>query len=318
MPAGRPVAPDVREICDTRGTRRGPPLPCEPLGTGLASTPTSSSYTACKSSTSCGRLPTVSPGSSTGSSPGTAPGRVETPRDVGLSVVDAQCSITRCDHEEEARDALPVLPSPRLPRRRLARQPTTAPPSAAAASARSAAAGSPPSRPPASRGQALAASPSRSAGPRSSPASARPARAGRSARTTSPLLAQRVEEAIRATGAAEVAAHEVGLAILGPLRELDEVAYLRFASVYQAFDSLEDFEAEIALLRAERDADRRRARRRPRPAAPPATRRGRPTSPAAPTQPLGRRRQHRRRTSTAASHGSEHHGTDRRRTRDSA
>lgn len=68
------------------------------------------------------------------------------------------------------------------------------------------------------------------------------------------LLAQRVEEAIRAMGSAEVDAHEVGMAILGPLRELDEVAYLRFASVYQAFDSLEDFEGAIALLRAEREA----------------------------------------------------------------
>jgi len=68
------------------------------------------------------------------------------------------------------------------------------------------------------------------------------------------LLAQRVEEAIRAQGSAEVEAHEVGLAVLGPLRELDEVAYLRFASVYQAFDSLEDFESAITLLRAEREA----------------------------------------------------------------
>src|SRR5262245_51268413 len=47
-------------------------------------------------------------------------------------------------------------------------------------------------------------------------------------------LAQRVEEAVRARGAAEVPSHEVGLAILGPLRELDEVAYLRFASVYHS------------------------------------------------------------------------------------
>src|SRR3954453_7181745 len=68
------------------------------------------------------------------------------------------------------------------------------------------------------------------------------------------LIAQRVEESVRATGCAEIEAHEVGLAILGPLRELDEVAYLRFASVYQAFDSLEDFESAIVLLRAERDA----------------------------------------------------------------
>jgi transcriptional repressor NrdR len=63
-------------------------------------------------------------------------------------------------------------------------------------------------------------------------------------------LGQRVEETIRATGNAEVASHEIGLAILGPLRELDEVAYLRFASVYRGFESLEDFEKEIQLLRS--------------------------------------------------------------------
>ena len=63
-------------------------------------------------------------------------------------------------------------------------------------------------------------------------------------------LAQRVEESIRALGVAELPAHEVGLAILGPLRELDLVAYLRFASVYQAFESLDDFDRAIAELRA--------------------------------------------------------------------
>ncbi len=102
------------------------------------------------------------------------------------------------------------------------------------------------------------------------------------------LLAQRVEECIRQQGQAEVEAHEVGLAILGPLRELDEVAYLRFASVYQAFDSLEDFEAAITLLRAEREATGHRAAARrapshrryaaglsPRPTAPRARRTGR-------------------------------------------
>ncbi len=62
-------------------------------------------------------------------------------------------------------------------------------------------------------------------------------------------LAQSVEDAVRATGVAEVPAHDVGLAILGPLRALDEVAYLRFASVYRSFDSIADFEAEIAALR---------------------------------------------------------------------
>ncbi len=65
------------------------------------------------------------------------------------------------------------------------------------------------------------------------------------------LLAQQVEDTVRANGGGEVPAHEVGLAILSPLRALDEVAYLRFASVYRSFDSLADFEAEIALLRHE-------------------------------------------------------------------
>ena len=64
------------------------------------------------------------------------------------------------------------------------------------------------------------------------------------------LLAQRVEETLRSTGQAEIEAQEVGMAILSPLRELDEVAYLRYASVYRNFSSLEDFEGEIALLRA--------------------------------------------------------------------
>lgn len=65
------------------------------------------------------------------------------------------------------------------------------------------------------------------------------------------VLAQRVEETIRANGQAEINALDIGLAILPPLRELDEIAYLRFASVYQAFDSLDDFEAEISRLRDE-------------------------------------------------------------------
>lgn len=67
------------------------------------------------------------------------------------------------------------------------------------------------------------------------------------------VLAESVEDAIRALGNPEVPAHEVGMAILGPLRLLDEVAYLRFASVYRNFESLEDFEAEVALLQVERE-----------------------------------------------------------------
>jgi transcriptional repressor NrdR len=69
------------------------------------------------------------------------------------------------------------------------------------------------------------------------------------------LLAQKVEESIRATGVSQIDANDIGLSILPPLRELDEVAYLRFASVYQGFDSLDDFEAAITLLRVENQVD---------------------------------------------------------------
>jgi transcriptional repressor NrdR len=68
-------------------------------------------------------------------------------------------------------------------------------------------------------------------------------------------LGQTVEDVLRNEGAAELPAHEVGLAILGPLRALDPVAYLRFASVYKAFSSADDFEDEIALLRMEQAAE---------------------------------------------------------------
>ncbi|MFD3745095.1 transcriptional regulator NrdR [Nocardia sp. NPDC058633] len=68
------------------------------------------------------------------------------------------------------------------------------------------------------------------------------------------LLAQQVEDAVRAKGSPEVPSHEVGLAILGPLRDLDEVAYLRFASVYRSFTSAADFEREITEMRAAREA----------------------------------------------------------------
>lgn len=66
------------------------------------------------------------------------------------------------------------------------------------------------------------------------------------------VLGQTVENTLRGEGYAEVPAHEVGVAILAPLRQLDEVAYLRFASIYRSFESAGDFEDEIALMRTER------------------------------------------------------------------
>ena len=61
-------------------------------------------------------------------------------------------------------------------------------------------------------------------------------------------LGQRVEEDLRSRGLAQVRSEDVGRAILEPLRELDVVAYLRFASVYQNFDGLEDFQQAIDQL----------------------------------------------------------------------
>ncbi|MDT1990594.1 transcriptional regulator NrdR [Micrococcus luteus] len=78
------------------------------------------------------------------------------------------------------------------------------------------------------------------------------------------MLAQEVEETVRATGNAEVDAHDVGLAILDPLRRLDQVAFLRFASVYRDFESLDDFEEAIAELRAGEGDDRGRPAVQPR------------------------------------------------------
>ncbi len=68
-------------------------------------------------------------------------------------------------------------------------------------------------------------------------------------------LAEAVENTVRASGSAEIPSNEVGLAILKPLRDLDEVAYLRFASVYRSFTSADDFQREIDELRADRDRE---------------------------------------------------------------
>lgn len=66
------------------------------------------------------------------------------------------------------------------------------------------------------------------------------------------LLAQRVEIDLRAQGGSRVRSNDVGLAVLEPLRQLDEVAYMRFASVYKQFSSVEDFEREIREFKARR------------------------------------------------------------------
>lgn len=66
-------------------------------------------------------------------------------------------------------------------------------------------------------------------------------------------LASEVDEALRLEGT-QVTSAQVGLAVLERLRDLDEVAYLRFASVYKDFSGLDDFRREV-----EADLVRRRA-----------------------------------------------------------
>ncbi len=61
-------------------------------------------------------------------------------------------------------------------------------------------------------------------------------------------LAEQVEEAMRASSLRPVPSSEIGIEVLERLRHLDEVAYLRFASVYKDFQELTDFERELGLL----------------------------------------------------------------------
>jgi len=70
-------------------------------------------------------------------------------------------------------------------------------------------------------------------------------------------LVNRVEEKLRRKGSV-VTTQEVGLEVLGALRKLDDVAYLRFASVYKDFQELTDFERELGLLLQKRDSASRR------------------------------------------------------------
>jgi transcriptional repressor NrdR len=61
------------------------------------------------------------------------------------------------------------------------------------------------------------------------------------------VLAHDVEDELREDGS-EPTSEQVGLAVLERLRVLDEVAYLRFASVYKGFEGVDDFRREVGLL----------------------------------------------------------------------
>ena len=61
-------------------------------------------------------------------------------------------------------------------------------------------------------------------------------------------VAADVDDQLRLAGASDVPSEQVGLLVLDHLRDLDQVAYMRFASVYKGFDDATDFEREITLL----------------------------------------------------------------------
>jgi transcriptional repressor NrdR len=72
-------------------------------------------------------------------------------------------------------------------------------------------------------------------------------------------LANRVEERLRRKGP-EITSQQVGLEVLQGLQKLDQVAYVRFASVYRDFQEPKDFEREVGTLLPRREPAKRRAR----------------------------------------------------------
>ena len=69
-------------------------------------------------------------------------------------------------------------------------------------------------------------------------------------------IAQQVEESLRGEGT-EVTSQQIGVAVLERLRGVDDVAYLRFASVYKGFEDLKDFQREVGLLTKTTEPKRR-------------------------------------------------------------
>lgn len=68
-------------------------------------------------------------------------------------------------------------------------------------------------------------------------------------------MAERIEDKLRLQGG-DVTSSQVGHSVLEQLREIDEVAYMRFASVYKNFDDAADFKRELALLEKHSSASR--------------------------------------------------------------
>ena len=61
-------------------------------------------------------------------------------------------------------------------------------------------------------------------------------------------IADRIEAVLSGTGEREVEANDIGELVINELKDLDQVAYVRFASVYRQFKDLSDFEKELRQL----------------------------------------------------------------------
>jgi len=77
-----------------------------------------------------------------------------------------------------------------------------------------------------------------------------------------PVEPDRIERAVsgivrrlESSGETEIATDEIGILVLEALKALDDVAFVRYASVYRDFTSPEDFERTIAELQARIDGD---------------------------------------------------------------
>jgi transcriptional repressor NrdR len=66
------------------------------------------------------------------------------------------------------------------------------------------------------------------------------------------LAADRIEAELRSSGLTEIPSARIGAAAMDALRSLDQIAYIRFASVYQSYEDLEDLKREVDSLYAQR------------------------------------------------------------------
>jgi len=65
--------------------------------------------------------------------------------------------------------------------------------------------------------------------------------------------ADEIEAELRAAGSSEIPSSRVGALAMDKLRGIDQIAYIRFASVYQSFEDLEDLKREVDTLYATRE-----------------------------------------------------------------